>query len=252
VTLSRRARLAIGSAAVVVVLGLWQLAASEHWVNALITSSPSLVVQSGLDMTRTGTLGKAVGETARLFVVGFGISLVTGLAGGVLLGWYRRLDAALDPFVSILYVAPRLAIIPLIMLWAGIGFTAQVVIVWLTAVFPIIINVSAGVRSIDRDLLQVARSFRATNRDVLLTLAIPGSIPSVISGIRQGLGQGLIGVVVAEYFVGNNGVGGLIFNAGMTLESGKAFAGVVIFAVAALILTGVLRAFERRVDRWRL
>ncbi len=245
-------RVLIGTIAVVVVLGFWQLAADEHWINPLVSSSPSGIVRSGAQLTSAGTLGQAVASTAELFAVGFGISLVTGLALGLILGWYKYVDAALDPFVSILYASPRIAIIPLITVWAGIGFTAQVVIVWLTAVFPIIINVASGVSAVDRDYVQVARSFLATNRDVLFAVAIPGALPSVIAGIRQGLAQGLIGVVVAEYFVGDNGIGGLIFNAGQTLETGNAFVGVIIFAAAALILTAALRSIERRFSGWRI
>lgn len=244
-------RMVIGTVAVVAVLAFWQLAADRHWVNPLVSSSPSGVVRAGSQLTRSGTLGQAVAQTAVLFAVGFGISLVTGLALGLILGWYKYVEAALDPFVSILYASPRIAIIPLITVWAGIGFTAQVVIVWLTAVFPIIINVAAGVSAVDRDYLRVARSFLATNRDVLFAVAIPGALPSVIAGIRQGLAQGLIGVVVAEYFVGDNGIGGLIFNAGQTLQTGNAFVGVIIFAAAALVLTATLRAIERRFSGWR-
>lgn len=245
-------RVLIGSIAVVIVLGFWQLAADEHWINPLVSSSPSGIVRAGAQLTTAGTLGQAVAQTAELFAVGFGISLVTGLALGLILGWYKYVDAALDPFVSILYASPRIAIIPLITVWAGIGFTAQVVIVWLTAVFPIIINVASGVSAVDRDYVRVARSFLATNRDVLFAVAIPGALPSVIAGIRQGLAQGLIGVVVAEYFVGDNGIGGLIFNAGQTLETGNAFVGVIIFAAAALILTAALRSIERRFSGWRI
>jgi ABC-type nitrate/sulfonate/bicarbonate transport system permease component len=245
-------RVLIGTVAVAVALGFWQLAADEQWINPLVSSSPSGIVRAAAQLNRSGTLGTAVGQTAELFAVGFGISLVTGLALGLVLGWYKYVEAALDPFVSILYASPRIAIIPLITVWAGIGFTAQVVIVWLTAVFPIIINVAAGVSAVDRDYLRVARSFLATNRDVLFAVAIPGALPSVIAGVRQGLAQGLIGVVVAEYFVGDNGIGGLIFNAGQTLETGNAFVGVIIFAAAALVLTAALRAIERRFSGWRL
>lgn len=169
----------------------------------------------------------------------------------MILGWYKRVNAVVDPWISILFATPRLALIPLIMVWTGIGLKTQVIIVWTIAVFPIVINVSAGVAAIDRDHLNVARSFLATNRDFLRTVALPGSRPFVLSGVRQGMMMALVGVVAAEYFVGSTGVGGLIFLAGQTIESSQAFVGAMVFASAALVLTVLVQAIEKRVDRWR-
>ncbi len=249
---SRPERLAIGTVAIVAMLVFWQFAADEHWINPLAASSPSAIWHAAGSLISTGVLGKAVAETAGLFGVGFGFSLLVGLGVGIVVGWNPRVDAAVDPFVSILYAAPRIALTPLITVWVGIGFTAQVVIVFLTAVFPIIINVAAGVRTLDRNCFNVARSFLGTNIDVLRTVALPGAVPSIISGVRQGLAQALIGVVVAEYFVGQNGVGGLIVASGFTLNTANAFVGVFVFAGASLVLTGILKAFAQRADRWRI
>jgi NitT/TauT family transport system permease protein len=170
-----------------------------------------------------------VAQTAQLFCIGFLISIASGLLLGVMMSWYQRVDAALDPFVSVLYAIPRIALVPLIMVWAGIGFRSQVIIVWTTGVFPVIMNTAVAVNAMDRQLMLVARSFRATNLDVLRTIALPGAIPQILSGIKQCVALSLIGVVVAEYFVGNNGVGGIIVNAGQTLATSQAFVGVVIF-----------------------
>ena len=233
------------------ILGLWQLAAHLGWINPVVSSSPSGVWSSAREIISNGVLGPAVLSTARLFAIGFGLSLVLGLFLGVIIGWYRAAGALLDPWVSILYAAPRIAFIPLITVWFGIGLKSQVVLVVLVAVFPIVINVSAGVSSIERSHFQLARSYLATNKDVLLTVALPGAVPHVVAGIRQGMMQGLIGVVVAEYFIGNTGVGGLIFNAGSTLQTGQAFVGAIVFAIAALVLTAALTTVERRLDRWR-
>lgn len=153
--------------------------------------------------------------------------------------------------VSVLYAAPRIAPIPLIMVWTGIGFTSQVVIVWSTAVFPIIINVAVGIRTCDRQLMTVAQSFGASSAQALRTIAIPGALPSIAAGLRQGLSLGLMGVVVAEYFVGNDGVGGLIVSASQVLNSDAAFVGILIFAIAAIALTSALKVVERRLDAWR-
>ena len=245
-------RLALSVGAVLLALVSWELAADQRWVNPLVTSSPLRIVGAAYDLSRSGTLGHAVGESASLFAVGFGCALVAGLIVGIAIGWYGRLSAVLDPFVSMLYSAPLLATIPLIMVWAGIGFTTQVIVVWLVAVFPILINVATGVSSADRDLIQLARSFRGTTWQVLITVVLPGAVPNIVAGVRQGMIQGLVGVVVAEYFVGDNGLGGMIFYAGETLNMSAAFVGVVIFAASAIILTMAIRKLQRQVDYWRV
>jgi NitT/TauT family transport system permease protein len=250
-SISRRERWSIGTLSVLVAIGLWQLLASEAVVDPLVASSPAHVVQRGIQLARDGTLGPAVGQTAGLFAIGLGVSLLSGLLIGVLIGWYPRVEAALDPFISVLYAVPRIALVPLIMVWAGLGFRSQVIIVWTTAVFPIIINTAVGVGGIDRHLIAVARSFRASSLDVLRTIALPGAVPAILAGVRQAVALALIGVVVAEYFVGNNGLGGMIVNAGQTVDTAEAYVGVVIFAASALILTSALKALERRWSRWR-
>jgi NitT/TauT family transport system permease protein len=249
--LPRWKRLALGLTGVVAVLGLWQLAVEVGWLDPLLASSPSSIAQAGSDMIQDGTLWPALGSTAKLFAIGFGLSLLIGLPLGALLGWYRPLSAVLDPWVSILYASPRITFIPLLTVWLGVGLQSQVALVVLMAAFPILINVAAGVSAVDRHHFQVARSFLATNRDVLWTVALPGSIPSIVSGIRQGLVQGLVGTVVAEYFIGNTGLGGVIIQAGQSLQTSRAMFCTLIFALAALVLSMALGAAERHLDRWR-
>jgi NitT/TauT family transport system permease protein len=238
----------VGSCAI---LGLWQLLASTNAINPLISSSPWSVIEAARMLAADGQLGSASWQSAELFLVGFGIALGAGLLIGVYIGWYKRVAAVLDPLVSLLYAAPRIALIPLISVWFGVGFETQVVVVMLMAVFPIIINVASGVATIDRSHLALARAYMGSNLAVLRTVAIPGAVPAIVSGVRQGIAQSLIGVVVAEYLLGNNGIGGLIVNAGSLVQSGTVFVGVLVVALAALLLTGLLRRLERRLDHWR-
>jgi len=243
--------LLLGLLGIVSVLLVWEVASRQGWINPLVLSSPSGIWEGGRDLIEQGVLGPALLSTARLFALGMGISLAGGLLLGVIIGWYPIANAVLDPWVSILYASPRIAFIPLIAVWFGPGLTGQIVIVVLIAIFPVVINVAAGVRAVDRDMFKMARSSLATNRDVLLTVALPGAVPAVASGVRQGVMQGLLGVVVAEYFLGNTGVGGIIFQAGLTLRTGQALLGAFVFAVAALLATSLLKAIEKRLDKWR-
>jgi NitT/TauT family transport system permease protein len=231
---------------------LWQIVAWMRLVSPLVLSSPIDIAVAAVQMIQSGVLGKALLSTVQLFAVGFGISLLIGLVVGAILGWFRRIEAVVDPLVSVLYATPRLALIPLVVVWCGPGFTSQVVIVVLLAAFPILINVASGVSAVDSGQLRLARSFLATNRDMLLTVALPAALPAVISGIRQGLNLALSGVVVAEYFVGTTGVGGLIFLAGSSLNTSQAFVGALVFAFAALVLTQLLKLIENRLGAWRV
>jgi ABC-type nitrate/sulfonate/bicarbonate transport system permease component len=201
--ISRRSKFLYGVGGLVAAIALWQILASTGAINVLIYSSPWKVLQAARTLQDSGSLDTALAQSAKLFGVGFGIALVAGLIGGVIIGWYRRLGALLDPLVSIVYAAPRIALVPVIIVAAGIGFQAQLITVVLTAVFPIMINVQAGVAAADRNLIQVARGYLGTSFDVLRTVALPGAVPHIISGVRQGIAQGLIGVVVAEYLIGS-------------------------------------------------
>jgi ABC-type nitrate/sulfonate/bicarbonate transport system permease component len=249
--MSGRAKLLYGVTGVVVTIALWQILASTGVLNTLIWSSPWKVLQAARTLQDGGSLDTALAESGKLFGIGFGIALVVGIIGGVIIGWYRRLGALLDPLVSIVYAAPRIALVPVVIVAAGIGFEAQLITVVLTAVFPIMINVQAGVAAADRNLIQVARGYLGTNFDVLRTVALPGAVPHIISGVRQGIAQGLIGVVVAEYLIGSQGIGGLIVSAGQSLDDSSAFVGVIIMSLAAVILTMLLRWVERRLSYWR-
>jgi NitT/TauT family transport system permease protein len=249
--ISRRQRFVIGAVSVVLVVVLWQVLSDSGVLDPVVASSPTRVFHRAVQLVRAGVLGPAVGQSAKLFLLGFGISLVSGLLIGILIGWYPRAEAALDPFISVLYAVPRIALVPLIMVWAGIGFRSQVIIVWTTAVFPIIINTAVAIGNLDRNLVNVARSFRATSWDVLRTIALPGAVPGILAGVRQAVALGLIGVVVAEYFVGNDGLGGMIVNSGQTLDTAEAYVGVVIFAAAAILMNAAIKALERRLGGWR-
>jgi len=250
--LSRLTKAVYGTVAIVVVLACWQLLSSTHSVNTLLFSSPADIVKAAVDLNDSGVLGSAVWQTTKVFFISFGLSLVVGIGLGIMIGWYRRLGALLDPIVSMLYAAPRVALLPLIVAWTGIGDEAQIVTVLTIAVFPILVNVQAGVTTVDKNLVQVARAYLGTNFDLLRTIALPACIPHLVSGVRQGLAQALLGVVIAEYLIGSTGIGGLIVSAGQTLNFSNAFVGVFVVSFAALLLTSALRRVERRLDHWRV
>lgn len=240
-----------GATSVVLFVLLWQVSADRGWINPLFTSSPRAIVAAFKELLANGQLALHVSASAQLFVVGFLLSVLIAIPLGVIMGWYRWFDAVLDPFVSVLYATPRIALIPLVLVWAGIGFEARLIIVVLAAVFPLLINTIAGVRATDPDLLRVARSFQATDLAIFRTIVLPGAVPYIVAGLRHGINQALIGVVVAEFFGGSVGIGYLITSAGLQLRTDIAFVGVFIVAGTALVLTGLLRVLEARLTAWR-
>jgi NitT/TauT family transport system permease protein len=148
------------------------------------------------------------------------------VALGVIIGWYRRIRLILDPFLNALYAAPRIAMMPLIIIWFGIGMWSKVFIVFLSAFFPILVNTVAGIRNMDRDLLRAARAFCASDWQIFKTLAIPGSVPFILTGVRQGVAVGLIGVVVGEMLGSSEGVGFMVAYGGQTFQTDTLFRGV--------------------------
>lgn len=241
----------IGVASVIGLLVLWQVMADLSWVNPATSSSPSNVWDTGRQMISDGTLGSAVASSGKLYGVGFGISIIIGVIGGVVLGWFRLLGAIFDPWIAILYSTPLIALLPLILVWFGITFKGQVVMVVLVSVFPLLVSVMTGTRQVDPQLLRLAKSFRGSQPAILRTLVLPSIVPYIVTGVRLAAGGGLIGVTVAEYFEGDNGIGGLILKQGTMLNAGGVFVGIVVLAGAALTMTAIIRGLERRVSAWR-
>ena len=185
------------------------------------------------------------------FLVGYGMAIVIGVPLGILMGWYGRINAVLDPFVSALYATPRIALLPLLMIWFGIGIMSKIAIVFLGAIFPILVNTITGVRTLHADFVKVARSFGASDRQIFLTVALPSSVPLLLTGPRLGLGHALVGIVVGEMYGATHGLGFLIATSGARFQTDKLMVGILLIAAAGVALTELLRLIERRFERWR-
>lgn len=243
----------LGGIAVVLFVALWEWAGTSGIVNPLFTSSPSRVVKAFGDL--------AVGPDAELahdivisgqeFLYGFVLAIIVGIPFGILMGWYRPLEAVLDPFVNFFYATPRIALLPLMIIWLGIGVNSKIAIVYLGAIFAILINTITGMKALDTSLIKAARSFGASDMQIFRTVALPGSVPFILGGIRLGLGHALVGVVVGELYAATAGVGYLIAVAGNTFQTDKVFVGIVIIAAAGMFFTAVFKRIEDHFDSWR-
>lgn len=241
----------IGTAAVVVFLVLWQAEAWARLVPELFLPGPIDVARAMVALFQNEPMATHIATSGQEFGIGFALAILIGLPIGLLMGWYRRVHHALDPFVSFFYSMPRVALAPLLIIWLGIGIWSKVALVFLGAFFPIAINTMSGVRSLDSSLLRAARSFGARDAQIFRTIALPGSVPFILSGIRLGLGHALVGIVVGELIAAQYGLGLVLEQAGATFQTSKEFAVLVLIAGTGLFFQVVLRRLERRFDAWR-
>ncbi len=244
-------RLILGGGAVVAFLVWWEWAGTSGAVNPLFISSPSRIVHAYASLIASGELGKDVWVSSLEFFYGFALAIAVGIPFGILMGWYRPLEAIFDPFVNFFYSTPRVALLPLMIIWLGIGMNSKIAIVFLGAVFAILINTIVGVQNLDASLLRAARSFGATDLQIFRTIALPGTVPFLITGVRLGLGHALIGVVVGELYAATAGVGYLIAVAGNTFQTDKVFVGVTIIAAAGMFFTEIFKRIERHFQTWK-
>jgi NitT/TauT family transport system permease protein len=167
------------------------------------------------------------------------------------MGRYRTVYFALDPFIIALYNTPSVALIPLIQLWFGLGLEAKIVIVILSAYFPIVINTYAGVRNTSRGMVDVVRAFGASDRQVMTKVVLPGAVPFIMAGVRLAVGRAVIGIVVAEFFTAVSGLGGLIIVYSNSFATAKLFVPVITLVALGLVLTWAARALEARFATWK-
>lgn len=240
-----------GAGAVVAVLALWQLVAALRLKPAIVLPGPTDVLAAFQQLFASDTIWADLAASGRELLFGLLLATAIGLPLGLLIGWYRRLAYATGPLISFLYATPRIALTPLLIIWLGIGQTSKIAIVFLMAIFPILINTASGVQNLDPAILRVARCFGANDLQIFRTIALPGSVPFIISGLRLAVGQALIGVFVAELSGATHGVGMLMNNAGQQFQTSVVFAGLFIFAITGVVLTGLLRAVEQRFAAWR-
>lgn len=241
----------LGGGFLVAVVVLWQLAAALGWINTFLTSSPRLIWRSLLGQISSGLLMRSVAVSALELVIGFAVAAVVGVLVGLLMGRYRYVEYAIDPYVWLLYSAPIVALFPLLVLLLGLGSPTVIAITFLMAVVPVIVNSMQGVRNVDPQLVRVAKSFGAGETTLLRKVIVPASVPTVMAGLRLGVGRALVGVVVGEFFAGDGGIGYNISSFAGRLGTTDVLASVVVVIVAGVALNVLARRLEGLADSWR-
>ena len=241
----------LGALSLVLLLFGWELLVRVGWLNPFFTSQPTAIVAALVEQIRSGELLRNLRATLQELGAGFGAAIIVGIGLGILAGRYRLFEYILDPFLWFLTSAPLIAFYPLFVIWLGLGAPTVIAIVFLFSVTPIAVNTLSGIRSASPSLLNAARAFGATERDLLGKVILPSSAPMVIAGLRLGIGRAITGAIIAELFGGSEGLGFSIAYYGGLLQTTKIWASVVVIVFLAVICTQGLRAVEARLDTWR-
>lgn len=242
----------LGTLSVGIFLIIWELTGNVfQWINPMFMSSPSLIFKAAVEMFRSGEIYHDLYVSGIEFLGGYFLAAAVAIPFGILVGWYKRMSYVFDPFINAMNATPRVALLPLVIIWLGIGILSKVGIIFLGAVFSILINTRDGVKTTPLNLLNAARSFGASEWMVFKTVVVPSTIPFILTGLRLAVGRALVGVLVGELYAATAGIGFMITVAGATFQTDKVFVGVGIFALSGMIGMELLTKIERRFDRWR-
>lgn len=235
---------------VVLTLLIWEW--YGRGVDPLFFSYPTAILQAAPEMISSGELPQAFASSMKVFATGWAVSVVAGVALGLLMGRYSLANYLLDSQISALYATPRVALIPLIILWFGLGFQAKIVVVFLSAFFPVVINTRAGVRSLSRSLVEIGLAETAGEWQIFRKIVVPASFPYIIAGVKISVGRAVIGMIVAEMFTAITGLGGSIILHSNRFATDRMLVVVVVLALLGVLLTQAVAVVETRAMPWRL
>src|SRR5918996_1811057 len=242
----------LGTTAVAVFLTVWELVGNTfQLINPMFMSAPSLVGKAAVQLFASGEIWNDLYVSGIEFFWGYFLSIIFAIPFGIAIGWYKRFAYVCDPFVNAMNATPRVALLPLVIIWLGIGILSKVGIIFLGAVFPLLINTRDGVKTTPANLLTAARSFGASEWQIFRSVVLPSTVPFILTGLRLAVGRALIGVMVGELYAATAGIGFMITVAGATFQTDKVFVGVLIFALSGMIATELITKLERRFDKWR-
>jgi sulfonate transport system permease protein len=231
-----------------IVLSAWQIVGQR--IDPVLFTTPTAVAVAAFQMLQSGELWSYLWPSLVVLIVGLVISAIAGISVGLLLARFWPLDVALDMYITFLYSTPTVALVPLIVLWVGFESTAKIVILFLFAFFPLVINTYQGVKNVDPRLLEVGRAFRCSERQLWTNIVLPASLPFIVTGLRLAVGRGLIGMVLADLYTAISGIGYLIVRSASTYRVDKMFVPIVVLGLLGITLTALLRASERWVSPW--
>jgi NitT/TauT family transport system permease protein len=230
------------------VLTLWQIFGAQ--IDPTLFTTPIAIGKAAVEMIGDGELWTYLAPSLVVLVIGLTLAAIIGVIIGLLLARFWLLDVGLGVYITFLYSIPSVALVPLIVLWAGFATTAKVIILFLFAFFPMVINTYQGVKNVDHKLIEVGRSFRCSERQLWINIILPGALPFIVTGLRLAVGRGLIGMVLADLYTAISGIGYLIVRTASTYQVDKMFVPIATLGLLGVTLTACVRFVEVRVAPW--
>ena len=230
------------------ILVVWEIAGP--FIDPIFFSYPSKIAAAFYELTASGDLPYYLGQSLQVMVLGLGCAIVVGIPLGVAMARIQKLDWALDLPLNALYSTPTVALVPILVLWFGIYLKAKVIVVFLFAVFPVLINTYQGVRECDKNMLEVAQSFRSSEWNVWRDVLLPFALPYIIAGTRLAIGRGLIGMIIAEFYTTISGLGFMVTKYANVFAMDKTFVPVIVLMILGVSLTSLLKWVGRRIAPW--
>jgi sulfonate transport system permease protein len=248
----RRRQLLVNIAVRIVSLGgvlvIWQIFGAR--VDQSLFTTPIAIVEAAVEMVGSGELWTYLAPSLVVLAIGLSLAAVIGVLIGLVLARFWILDVAFGVYITFLYSIPSVALVPLIVLWAGFATVSKVIILFLFAFFPMVINTYQGVKNVDPKLIEVGRSFRCSERQLWANIVLPSALPFIVTGLRLAVGRGLIGMVLADLYTAISGIGYLIVRTASTYEVNKMFVPIVTLGLLGVTLTACVRFVEVRVAPW--
>lgn len=234
---------------IVAVLIFWEIVGRQ--INPVFGSYPTAIAVAFWELLVTGQLWTALFESLRPFVLGYGLAIVIGVPLGLLIGGFRVAEAALGIYVTAGYAMPLVALVPLLILWLGLGFAVKVAVVFLMALFPITINTWLGVVAVPKTLIEVGKSFVAPDLVILRRIVLPATLPYIMAGVRLAVGRAVVAMVIAEFFTTISGLGAVIINSANNFDTATMFVPIIILMLMAIGLNSLIGLVERKVAPWQ-
>jgi NitT/TauT family transport system permease protein len=248
---ARNERLIYAVAGIVSFLALWEIGSRIGIVNNLFFSRPTAIIAAGINEVQVPRFWVDFRTSAIEFVAGYSLAIVLSVPLGLAAGWYRRLQYTIDPWLNFVNALPRVALLPILVIWFGLGMESKIAVVFLGSFFSIIIPTIQGVKTVDRRYVDVATSFGASRSRLFTSVVAPATVPFMVTGLRLGIARALIGVVVGELYAATDGLGVMITRASAALQADRLLFGVLIFTFVGVIGVEAIRRVERYFQRWR-
>jgi len=229
-------------------LTVWEILGPS--VNPIFFTYPSAIIRAFYDLTANGELQTYTLQSLEILLYGMILAIVIGIPLAVLMARVRQVEWTIDMYINALYATPMVALVPILVLWFGIRIEAKVIVVFLFAVFPILINTYQGVKGVDKNILEVAKSFKSSEWRIWKDVLIPSSIPYIAAGIRLAIGRGLVGMVIAEFYTSISGLGYMIVRYAHIFRMDRTFVPVILLMALGVGLTAGLKYIEKRVAPW--